>query len=49
VLYLLSGYTIWAILVYDVLSMFLFTTLALYVIWTFHRRPAWMNFLILTP
>ena len=48
VIYQLSGFTIWATLILDPLTMFLFVTLSLYIIWTFHRRETYLNFFLLT-
>jgi hypothetical protein len=46
--YQMSGYMVWATMVYDVLSLFLFFTISLYVIWTAHKRSLHGNFILLT-
>jgi len=46
--YQLSGYTNWSTMIYDVLSMYLFTTIALYLIWTIHKRKQYLNLILLT-
>jgi hypothetical protein len=47
-IYQLSGYTIWAVMVYDVLSMLLFTTISLYLIWTLDKRSTFLNYIYLS-
>lgn len=47
-IYQLSGFTIWAIMVYDVITMLLFTTISLYLIWTIHKRKLYLSYVYLT-
>lgn len=47
VTYQLCGYALWATLAHTILSLILYTTLGLYVIWTMHKRRAWLNYLYL--
>ena len=48
VVYQLSGFTIWATMVYDVLSMHLLTTLSLYLVWTIYKRSLHWTYVLLT-
>lgn len=48
VIYQFSGYTIWALFIYDVLTMVLFTTISLYLIWSMHKRSTHLNYIYLT-
>lgn len=48
VVYQFSGHTLWSLLVYDVLSMVLFTTISLYLVWSMPKRKAHLNYAFLT-
>lgn len=47
-IYQFSGHTLWSLFVYDVLSMVLFTTISLYLIWTLSTRKPHLNYVYLT-
>lgn len=47
-IYQLSGYTIWSTMVFDVLPMYLFTTVAIYLIWSHQKRKQYINYIFLT-
>ncbi|MDO8137625.1 MAG: hypothetical protein Q6354_08295, partial [Candidatus Brocadiales bacterium] len=44
----LCGYTIWAVINYDNLSFLLYSTIALYLVWTWHQRVVYKSYVYLT-
>lgn len=47
-IYQMSGYSLWWIWTFELSSMWLWFTLALYLIWTAYKRSAYLNYLLLT-
>lgn len=46
--YQLSGYTLWNMLIFELTSMWLWITAAIYLIWTAYKRKAYLNYILLT-